>query len=47
MEIMSTNVTNNTRYRGEKGRQTAYFGGAFTKSLHNVLNEKGRKVPYT
>ena len=46
MEIMSTNVTNDTTYRGENCLKTTYFGGTFTKSLHNVLFEKGRKVAY-
>ena len=44
MEIMSTNVTNNTRYRGEIQRNTAYFGGENMISLHKISKEIRRKV---
>ena len=44
MEIMSTNVTNTTRYRGEIHRNTTYFGGGSTISLHKISKEIRRKV---
>ena len=47
MEFMSTNVTKNTRYRGEKWCETIYFGGSKTISLHKISREKPRKVPQT
>ena len=46
MEIMSTNVIISTRYRGEKGDLTTYYGVCLTKGLHNVFIVKCRKVWY-
>ena len=44
MEIMSTNVTTDTIYRGEICELTIYFGVESTQSLHKISKENRRKV---
>ena len=50
MEIMSTNVTNTTRYRGEATKNTIYFGATllkvyiiFQKKIVEKLDKHGKK----